>query len=230
MILSTNRKNPYIIGRPIYEKDLFFGRDRLFNDIHANLNSGAKVILLQGQRRIGKSSVLHQIPNFLGGDKFVFVYFNLEDKASLTIAEVLEKLAIEIIINIQLTQDNIKPPLKTDLEANYEIFSKIFLPQVFQNLGDKNLVLLLDEFDVLSNYNPASAVEKFFPYLKSLISNHQQLFIIPVVGRRLDDMKNFLHLFRRAPNKEIGLLDEKSATQLITKPAEGVLEYQPEPL
>ena len=228
MILSTNRKNPYIIGRPIYEKELFFGRDSLFNFIDANLNNGEKVILLQGQRRIGKSSVLSQIPNFVGGDKFVFVDFDLQDRARLTLAEVLEKLATEIIRNLQLKQDNIKLPLKTELEANAEIFSKIFLPQVFENLGNKNLVLLLDEFDVLSNYNPASAIEHFFPYLQSIISNHPQLFIIPVVGRRLDDMENLLNLFRRAPNQEIGLLHEESATQLITKPAEGVLEYQPD--
>jgi len=228
MILSNNRKNPYIIGRPIYEKELFFGRDNLFNFVNANLNNGAKVILLQGQRRIGKSSVLNQIPNFVGGDKFAFVYFDLQDKARLTLAEVLEKLATEIIIKLKLKKDNIKPPLKTDLEANAEIFSEFFLPQLFQNLGSKNLVLLLDEFDVLSDYNPASAIQHFFPYLQYIISNHQQLFIIPVVGRRLDDMKNLLNLFRRAPNQEIGLLDEKSATQLITKPAEGVLEYQPD--
>ncbi|NEO53471.1 MAG: AAA family ATPase [Okeania sp. SIO3B5] len=225
MILSANRKNPYIIGRPIYEKELFFGRDNLFKYIGANLNNGAKAILLQGQRRIGKSSVLHQIPNGVKGDNFVFVYFDLQDKANLTLAEVLEKLAIEIIRKLELKQDNIKQPLKTNLEANTKIFSQNFLPQVFQNLGDKNLVLLLDEFDVLSDYNPASAIKHFFPYLQSIISNHQQLFIIPVVGRRLDEMEYLLNLFRRAPNQEIGLLDEKSATQLITKPAEGVLEY-----
>ncbi|NET28178.1 AAA family ATPase [Okeania sp. SIO1I7] len=225
MISSTNRKNPYIIGRPIYEKELFFGRDNLFNFIDANLNNNEDVILLHGQRRIGKSSVLYQIPNFVGGDKFVFVYFDLQDKARLTLAEVLENLATEIIRKVELKQDNIKPPLKTDLEANSEIFSEKFLPQVFENLGDRNLVLLLDEFDVLSNDNPTSAIEDFFPYLGSIISNHQQLFIIPVVGRRLDDMKNLLNLFRRAPNQEIGLLDDKSAAQLIAKPAEGVLEY-----
>ena len=225
MILSTNRKNPYIIGRPIYEKELFFGREILFNYIGSNLNNGAKAILLQGQRRIGKSSVLHQISNGVKGDNFVFVYFDLQDKANLTLAEVLEKLAIEIIRNLELKPDNIKPPLKTDLEANTKIFSQKFLPQVFQNLGDKNLVLLLDEFDVLSNYNPASAIEHFFPYLKSIISNHQQLFIIPVVGRRINDMENLLNLFREAPNQEIGLLDKKSATQLIKEPAERVLEY-----
>jgi len=228
MILSTNRENPYIIGRPIDKKELFFGRDNLFNYIGANLNNRAQVILLKGQPRIGKSSVLFQIPNFVGGNRFVFVYFDLQDKASLTIAEVLEKLAIEIIRNFQLEQDNIKPPLKTDLEANAEIFSEIFLPQVFQNLGEKNLVLLLDEFDILSNDNPASATEDFLPYLQSIISSHQQLCIIPVVVSQLDNMKNLLKLFKGAPHQEIGLLDNKGATELITQPRKGVPENQSE--
>ena len=228
MILSTNQNNPYIIGLPIYERELFFGRDDLFNYIGANLNNGAQVILLKGQPRIGKSSVLFQIPNFVGGDRFVFVYFNFEDKASLTLAEFLEKLAIEIIIKLKLKQDNINPPLKTDLEVNAEIFSELFLPQVFQNLGEKNLVLLLDEFDVLSNDNPASATEDFLPYLQSMISDHQQFCMIPVVVSQLDNMNNLLKLFRRAPHQEIGLLDNKGATELITQPVEGGPENQSE--
>ena len=130
MISLTNRKNPYIIGCPIYEKELFFGRDSLFNDIDANLNNSAKVILLHGQRRIGKSSVLSQIPNFVGGDKFVFVYFDLQDQARLILAEVLEKLATEIIRKLKLKQDNIKLPLKTELETNTDVFSQKFFKEV----------------------------------------------------------------------------------------------------
>lgn len=96
------------------------------------MNNGAKIILLQGQRRIGKSSVLSQIPNFVGGDKFVFVDFDLQDKAKLTLAEVLEKLATEIIIKLKLKQDNIKLPLKTDLEANTEFFQEFFYLKYFK--------------------------------------------------------------------------------------------------
>jgi len=85
--------------------------------------------------------------------------------------------------------------------------------------------LLLDEFDVLSDYNTESEEEHLFPYLHSIIDIHEQLFLIPVVGRKIEDMQNLQSLFRRAPNQEIGLLDEESAKQLIAEPARDYLLY-----
>ena len=57
----NNINNPYIIGRPITEPDKFFGRENLFKSINDNLDNNQKIILLFGQRRIGKSSVLAQV-------------------------------------------------------------------------------------------------------------------------------------------------------------------------
>lgn len=62
MSTTVWRENPYIIGRPIYGRDRFYGREELFDFIRDVLSEHAKVILLHGQRRIGKSSVLRQIP------------------------------------------------------------------------------------------------------------------------------------------------------------------------
>ncbi|WP_339382197.1 hypothetical protein [Aetokthonos hydrillicola] len=88
-------------------------------------------------------------------------------------------------------------------------------------------MLLLDEFDVLSdtpsNY---SAGQHFFPYLQRLINQHSKLFIIPVIGRNLDDLPNLLSLFSGAPNLEIGLLEDISARRLITRPSQDMLEYE----
>ncbi len=228
MVISTKPINPYVIGRPIYKPELFFGRESLFQFVGDNLFQGSQVILLHGQRRIGKSSVIAQIPNFVMPDKFAFVLFDLQDKNALSVGAVLHRLAKEIRDNLQLSPEKIELPSVAALENKKEIFSESFLPQVTRELEGRNLVLLLDEFDVLSNYNPNSAEEHFFPYLQSLIVGHPQLFIVPVVGRRVEDMPKLLSLFRRAPQWEIGLLDDRSARQLIVKPAEGVLEYEEE--
>jgi len=228
MVISTKPINPYVIGRPIYKPELFFGRESLFQFVGDNLIQGSQVILLHGQRRIGKSSVLAQIPNFVMPDKFAFVLFDLQDKNAMSVGAVLHRLAKEVRDNFQLSPEIIKLPTVAEFENKKEIFSESFLPQVTRELEGRNLVLLLDEFDVLSNYNPNSADEHFFPYLQSLIAGHPQLFIVPVVGRRVEDMPKLLSLFRRAPQWEIGLLDDRSARQLIVKPAEGVLEYEEE--
>ena len=226
------KKNPYIIGPPIDKPELFFGRESLFGFIEDNLKQNVKLILLHGQRRIGKSSVLMQIPKFFSQrdfQEFVFVNFDLQDKATLSLSQILHLLSTEILhlfndLNI-IAYDGVILSTVADLDADINIFSRNFLSEVLQELGDKNLVLLLDEFDVLSDDRTQSANQHFFPYLKGLIEQHKKLFIIPVVGRNLDDMPNLLTLFGRVPYQEIGLLDELSAKRLITNPCQGMLEY-----
>jgi len=226
------RRNPYIIGRPITEKERFFGRESLFHFLEDSLIQGEQVILLHGQRRIGKSSVLSQIPHSVECDGFKFVPFDLQDQSSLPLSTVLENLATEIVDYLEL-EDSVTIPTAQELEVDSHLFASRFLPDVYQILNGKNLVLLLDEFDVLSiensdEYQQANFADKhFFSYLKSLIDEQEKLFVIPVVGRKLDDMQQLLALFRRAPTHEIGLLDETSARRLLLNPAQGILEYAP---
>ncbi|NES70141.1 MAG: ATP-binding protein, partial [Okeania sp. SIO2D1] len=227
----TGQDNPYIIGVPIGKPESFFGREDLFRFIQDNLKQNAKVILLHGQRRIGKSSVLLQVHNFVQLEQFLFVFVSLEGKSRKSVSGVLYEIASEILEYLEdefeLEVDGVRIPSKKDLQKEQELFSDVFLRQVFEVIGDKNLVLLLDEFDVLGEHSQDTASTHLFPYLKSLVDEQEQLFIIPVVGRRLDDMPNLLGLFHEAPNLRIGLLQKQNAERLITKPAQGVLEYEP---
>ncbi|WP_416670927.1 tetratricopeptide repeat protein [Egbenema bharatensis] len=233
MIASTAWKgNPYVIGTPIDDTQMFFGRETLLQFIDDNLRQGARIVLLYGQRRIGKSSVLAQIPNFIEPDQFCFVSFDLQNQGKRMLGEVLHSLALTIVEQLEdeddLLRDAIQLPSEADLLRDPDQFSYQFLPEVFHHLGCKNLVLLLDEFDVLSNYSSESAIEHFFPYLKSIISIHEKLFIIPAIGRRPEDLQNLISLFKGAPAQEVWLLDDHSARSLITKPAEGLLHFEPE--
>jgi tetratricopeptide (TPR) repeat protein len=229
---TTWQGNPYVIGTPIDDRQMFFGRETLLQFIDDNLQQGARVILLYGQRRIGKSSVLAQIPNFIEPNQFYFVSFDLQNQGRRLLGEVLHSLANAIVEHLEddydIPLDTITLPLETELIHDPDQFSYQFLPEVFQHIGDKNLVLLLDEFDVLSNYSSESAIEHFFPYLQSIISIHEKLFIIPAIGRRPEDLQNLISLFKGAPAQEVWLLDEPSARSLITKPSEGVLQYEPD--
>lgn len=225
---SLWEENPYIIGSVIYEPKRLIDREEIFDFIKDNLSQNAKVILLHGQRRIGKSSVLTQIPNFVDLDNFVFIPLSLEGKSQKRLSEVLHDFARDILDNLDVSFHDVKVPTKNTLQETPQAFANEFLTQIYEKLNDKNLVLLIDEFDVLGDYSQDTAITHFFPYLKFIVDKHRKLYVIPVVGRRLDDMPNLLSLFRQAPNHEIGLLDRKSAEELIIKPAQGVLEYDPE--
>lgn len=222
MSYSIERRNPYIIGRPITEPDRFFGRDRLFEFIEDNLLQSAQVILLHGHRRIGKSSVLAQIPRAIDLKEFAFVPLSLEGDSRKSLAEVLHELSRDSVQQFDLTIS--VPPIQAFAE-NPQIFIDNFIPALRRELGVKNIVLLLDEFDTLYNVDVKQAAEHLFGYLQTAVYDNPNLYIIPVVGRQLEDLPLMLSLFREAPNQEVGLLDQRSTEQLITIPAKGILEY-----
>ncbi len=227
--MTNRKKNPYIIGSPIYEPEAFYGREELFTFIGDNLRQRTKVILLHGQRRIGKTSIQHQVRNFVQLDGFVFFLFDLQNQANLKVGHVLHNLAMDMVEFFDVPQSSVSIPTRPDMEKKPDLFHTKVLPHLSTALSSNgtptNLVLLLDEFDVLSDNRTEVAVEKLFPYLNRIVYSQHNLFLIPVVGRRLEEMPTMFSMFKSAPHREIGLLSRENAVHLITKPAEGVLEY-----
>jgi ABC-type branched-subunit amino acid transport system substrate-binding protein len=229
--VNGRNRNPYIIGRAIHEPEKFFGRESLFRFIEDNLLQNVKFILLHGQRRIGKSSVLKQISNFVKSNEFIFVQFDLQDKGQSSLSNIIHNLATTIIDQICIDGNNLQIPTEAELEQDIDSFSRFLLQNVYPQINDKKIVLLLDEFDVANNEsNDINIVEqqRFFPYLKKLLKEQDKLFIISVIGRYLNDLSNLRKLFKEAPYEEIGLLDDISAKRMITNPAEGIFTYQQE--
>jgi branched-chain amino acid transport system substrate-binding protein len=57
--------NPYRPGQPVDNPDLFFGRRDLLSSIRESLVKGRRVFLVSGGRRMGKTSLLRQLPAHL---------------------------------------------------------------------------------------------------------------------------------------------------------------------
>jgi branched-chain amino acid transport system substrate-binding protein len=221
-----SQRNPYIIGRPI-DQQLFFGRENLFSFIQDSIQHNQKIICLYGQRRIGKSSVIRNIPHGLNDlNECVFVAFNLQSYSQESLSTILAVLAQEIVSNLSLDNKNIKLPEITELELDLGIFSHEFLPQVYQLLENKNLVLLLDEFDALMNSHDSELLEQVYNYLSALTNVSKKLFLISLIEQRSVNNHRISKLFKDVPKKEIGLLDEDSTRKLIVNPAKNSLEYE----
>ncbi|OBQ32053.1 MAG: hypothetical protein AN487_23100, partial [Anabaena sp. CRKS33] len=107
------------------------------------------------------------------------------------------------------------------------IFHEDFLTQIYNILGEKKLVLLLDEFDVLNEANNEGNLEFFRLINKWLSKWPERLFIITVVGRHLKELPDLLSFLGGSPYREIRFLDRDSAEMLITRPAQGVVTYHP---
>jgi hypothetical protein len=223
MISLQSQTNPYVIGRPIHEENLFFGRQEQISFIKENLRRGEKVLLLHGQRRIGKSSLLHNIPKLCKSEKLTFISFDLEYFSQANIEVLLENLAESVVQQLHL---KLEVPVVEQIKTQPDILYTKFLPQVYQKIQDKNLVLLLDEFDALNNKYIGTSLETLFKQLQKFIYNNKQLSIIIFAGRNPADLYSLLDIFPKVPVAEVSFLDDDSAKQLITKPAEGFLQYE----
>ncbi len=227
MIPLQSQRNPYIIGRPISEPEIFFGRQEQLTFIEENLTRGEKVILLHGQRRIGKSSLLQNIPKIIKVDKCAFVSFDLEYHSQEKLENLLENLAETIVEQLKIAPDKVVIPKAKEIQEQKDIFCTNFLPQIHEHLKDTNLVLLLDEFDALSNNRIGVELESLFKQLKNIVYKNQRLFVIIFAGRKPSDISNLLKIFPKVPIAEVGFLDNKSIEQLIIQPVTDYLKYEP---
>ena len=152
--------NPYIAGNPVGGSPAFIGRETILRSVLRMLESPSEnAIVLYGQRRIGKTSVLQELARRLPVDgPYHPVYFDLQDKAALPLAQVLTELAQQLAAQLQLS-----PPDKWQADAP-QAFRTTFIPTILDQLPpDHSLVLLFDEFDVLDNPAENQAGAAFFP-------------------------------------------------------------------
>jgi len=208
-------KNPYVIGNSVGNSPAFVGRDDVLRDVlHVLRHHQQNAIVLFGQRRIGKTSVLRELEVKLPQQgPFLPVFFDLQDKAKWPLDRVLRELAHKITDSV--------PNGNSDLGNDPEkAFRNEWLPNIIKNLpAEKSLVLLFDEFDVMAisdEVEQANAV--FFPYLRGLLEEikPQHLNFVFAIGRDIKDLdKNTLSLFKGVITKRVSLLDRDDTVKLI---------------
>jgi tetratricopeptide (TPR) repeat protein len=205
--------NPYVAGNPVGDSPAFIGRADVLREVLRVLRrSQDNAIVLYGQRRIGKTSILQQLATRLPGEgPYRPVYFDLQDKADWPLDRVLQDLARNIAHALGQPDTDLGPDPKT-------AFRQEWLPAVLDDLPEgSSLVLLFDEFDVLADPKAEQAAAAFFPYLRDLLAlDPQRLQFIFVIGRNVDDLANIaLSLLKGIPYQRVSLLDQEDTTDLV---------------
>ena len=205
--------NPYVAGNPVGDSPAFVGRADVLQDVQRVLRRPQdNALVLYGQRRIGKTSILQHLEIELASQGAYYpVYFDLQDKASWTLGRVLNELARTIAY--RLARPN--PDLGDDPEVT---FRQVWMPAVLHDLPDNaGLVLLFDEFDVLANPREEQAAAAFFPYLRNLMTyDPKKLQFVFVIGRNVADLDNIaLALFKGIDSKRISLLNREATYALV---------------
>lgn len=216
--------NPYVAGTPLEAgSPLFFGREDLFSFIGENLNAAHRNnLVLIGQRRTGKSSLLKQLPLRLGED-YVPVYLDGQSIAlDPGMPAFFSNLAMEIGFALQDRGFAVAiPDLHEFTERPAHTFERDYLRQVRAVIGDRHLVLLLDEFEELESAAKSGNLDaSIFGFLRHLIQHESRLSVIFCGTHRMEELATdyWNVLFNISLYKHVGFLEYDEAARLIQEP------------
>ncbi len=227
--LLRRRFNPYVAGAPVLDETLFFGREDLIARVLQTVHNNS--LLLYGERRIGKTSLQHQLKRRLEGlddPEYVFypVYIDLQGVPEEDFfATLAEEIFTEIGDRVALS-DSQPAPLQ-DSEYGYRQLVAD-LRRIFADLQKKTerrvkLVLLMDEVDELNAYDPRINQRLRSLFMKSF-SEHLVAVVSGVRIRREWDREAspWYNFFEEV---EVHRISPDQARKLITQPVRGVFTF-----
>ncbi|HEC85423.1 MAG TPA: ATP-binding protein, partial [Thioploca sp.] len=208
-----------MVGECLSNDRTFVGRTALFAWLASlwRQPEGKPTVVLIGQRRIGKTSLLHKIERAgLANTQLVPIFINIQDISSESdfLTTTCNMMAVAIGMDIP-TLDKAEP---------YVDFKR-FLAQAKQPLQGRRFLLMLDEADLIPDRKLGDLLPGF---LRSLMQQHNYPAVLLFCGtfalkRAAWDYSSIL--FNTAQFKTISYLSAPESAELLQKPVRDILEF-----
>jgi type I restriction enzyme M protein len=252
--------NPYVAGPPLLPQsghEVFFGREGVIEQISRQIVTHGNVVLLEGNRRAGKTSILKHLEGRTAIPGWLAVYSSLQapDGAEQTVGvptpEVFREIAWNIAtaltklgVEVPLPNGHVIPAGKPALGvakacregigsespfADFREYLEIVL-SILASLG-LGLVLMLDEFDKLQEGIDNKVTSPQVPEnIRYLIQTYPKLSAILTGSRRLKRLREeyWSALYGLGNSIPVTALDIESARRIVTEPVRGKLTYSNE--
>jgi AAA+ ATPase superfamily predicted ATPase len=219
-------ENDYIAGNPIPpdKSRVFVGRENLFDSIQSNLDATRKpTLMLHGQRRTGKSSLLLQLPEHLSAD-YVPICVDLQQTATVDgLNRFLFTLAREAVRQAGGKRNIVLPPVALndfDRRGTHAFYEWLGLTR--KALDNRLLLFALDEFEKIEEAIRRELLdEAVLDVFRHLIQYHSNWLVLLFAGvRTLDEMgRNWHSYFISVKPIHISYLDHDAARRLILLPS-----------
>ena len=224
---------PYVTGTPLKTDDVFVGRQDVFAFIRESLLGAHQnnVIILNGQRRTGKTSVLYRLGQLLS-ESHVGVLLDMQGKPARGEADFLFSIADDIVFALEEAGIAVDPPRQSDFaEAPEFFFRSRFLRGIYPALDGKNLLLMFDEFEELQRRVESGRLDpEIFQFLRNLMQHEDRIDFVFSGTHRLEDLSAdyWSVLFNIAAYKSISFLAQGEVARLMAEPVRPFgIEYDP---
>ena len=244
--------NPYNTGsEPEVRPKMFFGREGVMAQIKRQLGAAdhANVILLEGNRRTGKTSILKMIEKSDVPDGWIPVYCSLQSTAVVSAQEVFRVLAQQTGYALHAAGIDAWPPdvgepapglpfelafsraLSQAFSADrpFETF-QLYVSTAVAAAGPRRLLYLIDEFDELQQNIDDGLVSHQVPKnIRHLLQHQPGICAIISGSRRLKKLREdyWSALFGLGYRVGVSALPAEDAKLLVTEPVAGKLRYLP---
>lgn len=218
--------NPYIVGNPVRDPSMFFGREAEFELIQkrfCDANAEGGLIVLCGERRSGKTSILFQITNGRLGPDFVPVLVDMQSMAIENERDFLAKIIAEIT---QATERASEPlPPSTPGRAASQ-FREVVRRTLAAHPG-KRLLLLFDEYELFENKIEAGVLSEEVLQVFAHLIESQRVFLVFTGSLNLEERhREYWQVFLgKSIYRQISFLERRDALRLITEPVQGRVRY-----
>lgn len=222
------RTNPYIVGNPVREKEMFFGREDDFQFIRKNLerrDSGACIVLC-GERRSGKTSILYQVLNGRLGEHFVPVLIDLQLYGNVSDdIDFYGRMASEIEESLRKRGICIQPA--GDVGGRLRL--EFILNELSGMGGGRKYLLLFDEYEILETLIENDALHRAtIDYLSGILEKYPSFSYVLTGSTRLEDRRTpyWRHLIGKSLCRKISFLTRADTLRLILEPLKGQVFYE----
>lgn len=213
--------NPYVVGQPLKgDTPLYFGREDAFEFIDKNIIASGDhhTIVCHGLRRTGKSSLLYRIES-KGFTDSRLVPVNIDMQGISDEADFYATLSGKIREKFAMI-----PGTAVDSFSRF----KVFLKEIKPTLGERIVVLMVDEFEELQMRVEDRRISRtIFSNIRHLMQHEEKLIFLFCGTHRLEEMSAdyWSIFFNTAMNLRISLLKPNDALRLIKEPVKGQLNY-----
>jgi hypothetical protein len=222
--------NPYIVGNPIEDRRMFFGREDDFNYIRQKVTGGQQggLIVLCGTRRSGKTSILFQIKQGRLGEDFIPILIDMQSMTVNDDTEFLARLTREITTAVDDPALTVEKDFAVAPGSNpYKLFHQ-FSQSLSTVLGQRKLVLLFDEYELVETHIDKGRISiDILNLLANWMETRHGVFVIFTGSDRIEERNpHYWQAFMgKALHRRISFLSRDDTLRLILEPVRNLVDY-----